>query len=64
MLKNWKTSLSGVTVALAGFVAFSPALFAKWPLVVEVAKYITIGGCATLGLTAKDNNVTGGTRQQ
>ena len=59
---SWKTSVIGVLSAAAGFVAFSPALFAKWPWVNEVAKYIMVGGLAGLGLASKDSGVTGGTR--
>jgi len=58
---SWKTSLIGLLSAAAGFVAFSPALFSKWPWIVEVAKYIMVGGLAGLGFASKDSNVTGGT---
>ena len=58
---SWKTTLIGLVSAAAGFVAFSPALFVKWPWVNEVAKYIMVGGLAGLGLAAKDTDRTGGT---
>ncbi len=58
---SWKTTLLGLISAAAGFVAFSPALFAKWPWVNEVAKYIMVGGMAGIGIAAKDSAVTGGT---
>ena len=54
-MKNWKTSACGIATALAGFVLFSPQLFARWPWVSEVAKYIMAGGMAGFGLTAKDS---------
>ena len=63
-MKNWKTTLTGVVSAVAGFIAFSPTQFSKWPLVVELAKYTMAGGIAFMGISAKDNNVTGGTKQQ
>lgn len=54
-MKNWKTSVAGIITAVAGFVLFSPMLFAKWPWVSQVATYIMAGGFAALGLTAKDS---------
>ena len=63
-MKSWKTSVTGAITALMGFVAFSPVLFAKWPWVVEIAKYVMIGGFAVFGVAAKDADVSGGNRQQ
>lgn len=60
-MKNWKTTLSGLVSAAAAFVALSPQLFIRWPWAVELAKFISVGGLASLGLAAKDKNVTGGT---
>lgn len=51
---GWKTSLAGLISAAAGFVAFSPGLFQKWPWVMEVAKYIMVGGLSGIGLLARD----------
>lgn len=59
---NWKTSLSGIMSALFAFVAFSPDTFAKWPWIIELAKFATVGGLAAMGFSAKDSNVTGGTK--
>jgi hypothetical protein len=61
---SWKTSLTGFISAAAGFVAFSPQLFQKYPMVMELAKYIMIGGMASIGILAKDSQVTGGTKLQ
>jgi hypothetical protein len=61
-LANWKTTVSGLLTAFFGFVAFSPGLFGKWPWVGQVAQYAMIGGLAALGVSAKDNNVTGGSK--
>ena len=41
--------------AVAGFVLFSPALFARWQWVGEVAKYVMAGGIAGMGFAAKDS---------
>jgi len=51
-MKNWRTTAAGITGAVAGFVAFSPHWF--HPLVVDVAKYIMIGGLAAVGILGKD----------
>lgn len=51
---NWKTSVSALVSVAAGFVAFSPDLFTHFPAVVEIAKYIALGGVASLGITAAD----------
>ena len=54
---SWKTTASGVVVAMAGFVYFSPETFAQWPWVLSLAKYIMLGGIAGLGSSARDFNV-------
>jgi cytochrome b subunit of formate dehydrogenase len=56
---NWKTTVSGLITAAAGFVIFFPEYFARWPLVLATAKYITVGGLAALGILGKDRDVTG-----
>lgn len=52
--EHWKTSASALVTVASGFVAFSPQLFAHWPAVVEISKYIALGGLASLGITAAD----------
>jgi hypothetical protein len=65
IIKNWKTTVIGFIIAFAGFVTFSPATFGgENALLVRVCKYITLGGLAGLGVTAKDFNVTGGSQSQ
>ena len=63
-MKNWKTTASGALTAFFGFVAVSPALFSRWPWLVEFAKYVALGGMASFGFAAKDKDVTGGSRPQ
>lgn len=59
LLKNWKTTAIGITLSFTGFVAFSPNRFGgEDTLFVQTCKYITSGGLATLGLCAKDFNVS------
>lgn len=54
-MKNIKTSIFGLVGAAAGFVSFSPDLFAHWPWIIQLAKYVMIGGLAGIGLAAKDS---------
>jgi hypothetical protein len=56
MRNGWKTTAAGIVMAVAGFVAFSPSLFVRWPWVVDVAKYLMVGGGASIGLLARDNH--------
>ena len=49
-MRSWKTTVSGIVTAAAGFVLFSPDTFAAWPWLIELAKYIAIGGAACLGI--------------
>lgn len=60
-IKNWKTTAIGITLSFTGFVAFTPDTFGgDKTAFVQVCKYVTSGGLAVLGITAKDFNVTGG----
>jgi hypothetical protein len=64
---NWKTTVSGIVTAgaaLIGFLALPPysVHFPSWLL--GTASFVTVGGFLSLGISAKDNNVTGGTKQQ
>lgn len=58
---SWKTTASGLVTAAAGFVVANPELFANHPAILKVAMYIMVGGLASIGIFAKDRNVTGGT---
>ena len=62
MLTNWKTSVSGIVTAAAGFVVATPELFTGHPWVVAIAKYLMAGGFMALGFSSKDLDVTGGTK--
>ena len=53
-MKNWRTSAVGIAAALFGFVLFSPHYFPAW--MVDLAKYGTMGGLASLGLLSRDFN--------
>lgn len=46
--------MAGIVAAVAGFVLFSPDLFAHWPMLLAIAKYIMAGGVAALGISARD----------
>ena len=61
-MKNWKTTVFSIITAFFGFVLFDPQWFP--PIIVSVAKFGAAGGLLGLGLSAKDNNVTGGTVAQ
>ncbi|HEY9628634.1 MAG TPA: hypothetical protein V6C84_15135 [Coleofasciculaceae cyanobacterium] len=61
--KNWKTTAIGIALALSGFVAFSPEAFGgNDAFIVKLCKFINVGGLAALGVTAKDFDVTGGSK--
>lgn len=65
ILKNWKTTTVGFVLATTGFIAYSPNRFGgDQAMIVEVSRYIHMGGLATLGIVAKDYNVTGGSQNQ
>lgn len=56
-MKNWKTTLSGLLGA-AGLILTQIPKTSAWGGILAAI------GAALTGLTAKDNNVTGGTKQQ
>lgn len=57
--RNWKTTVIGLVLSFTGFVAFSPNTFKDKPFLVDICRYITSGGLAALGISAKDYNITG-----
>lgn len=57
MLSNWKTSAIGIAALVIG-----AALFFTGKITWD--QFLFFIGLFGLGLTAKDHNVTGGTRQQ
>jgi hypothetical protein len=53
MLKNWKTTLSGLVGAISSYVIFESALTDK-PVYFKIAAFIFSGGLACLGINAQD----------
>jgi hypothetical protein len=57
IIRNWKTTATGILLSVTGFVAFSPDTFGgDKAFIVQVSRYVHLGGLATLGITAKDFN--------
>lgn len=54
-MNHWRTTAAGIVTAAAGFVVFSPEMFAHWPLLVALAKYAAIGGFAAMGIAGADS---------
>lgn len=61
---SWKTTASGLVTAAAGFIVANPELFVNHQMLLKLAMYMMVGGLASIGLFAKDSNVTGGTTLQ
>ncbi len=62
---NWKSALSGAVTAAAGLILALHAggvVMPQW--LVVTAGYVQAGGLLSLGVAAKDHDVTGGTRVQ
>ena len=57
---SWKTTLFGILGAVAVYVYGHPSEFPQW--MQTVANLFAAGAFAGLGLTAKDSNVTGGSK--
>jgi predicted exporter len=57
LTKNWKTTTVGSITAVTGYIAMFPAGFKDE--VVNVSRYIQVGGLASLGLVSKDFDQTG-----
>jgi hypothetical protein len=51
-VKDWKTTTSGIVLALSGYVAMFPQGFD--PNVANIAKYINLGGLVSLGIVSRD----------
>ncbi len=59
MVNNWQTTLSGFITAAAVFIASEPAGFDFPDQIVSIAKFVVVGGLATMGIASKDSNKTG-----
>ena len=58
-MKNWKTTLSGIVAAIGASMQLSAD-----PTVKAIGAIVIAVGALLFGISAKDNNVTGGTVQQ
>ncbi len=55
MAVSWKTSLAGIITALASYIAMYPDEYREgYPHLVSFAKFIAVGGLASMGLFGKD----------
>jgi hypothetical protein len=55
-MRNWKTTVSGAVCAIAAFIAAYPSHFGgEGNLVVDVAKFVAVGGLSFMGLFASDS---------
>jgi hypothetical protein len=62
---NWKASASGLVSSAAGLVlALNAGGVAEPKWLIITAGFVLAGGLAALGISGKDNDVTGGTKQQ
>jgi hypothetical protein len=53
IVNHWKTSTAGTALAaFLAFVLFAPQHFPAW--LIDVAKFVSVGGTAALGLSARD----------
>lgn len=58
-MKNWKTTLFGLILTAGAFLAQNTTGTSQ-----TIGKAITLIGTAGIGFSAKDHDVTGGTKQQ
>jgi hypothetical protein len=60
---NWRTTGWHIVTAIFGFVALKPDLFHDWPLLVELSRYLALGGYLAGGFVGADakhvQNATG-----
>jgi hypothetical protein len=55
--KSWKTTVIAIFTAIMGFVSYQPDYFP--PMIVAIAKYLSLIGVVGTGLVTKDYNVSG-----
>ncbi len=63
-MKSYKTTIFAIITAAFGFILFAPEYFQSVPWLIDLAKFGAAGGLVAFGLSAKDNNVTGGSKKQ
>lgn len=53
-MRDWKTTAAGVLSAFAAMILFMPEYFPPW--LIDGAKFVMVGGLASLGVAAKQFN--------
>lgn len=61
--RNWRTTASAWIVAGAGFIAANPDVIQN-EVIINLAKFLTFSGILSLGLNAKDKQVSGLSKKQ
>ena len=52
IIKNWKTTTIGAILSVSGYIAMFPNGWRQE--VVNVSRYVSVGGLASLGIVSKD----------
>ena len=58
-MKSWKTTVGGLLMAIGAWMQTNSE-----PVITTIGTVAMVVGAALLGITAKDSNVTGGTKKQ
>lgn len=53
-MNNYKTTISALVSVVASFILFYPSLVNDNKLIIQICKFTTLGGLASLGIQAKD----------
>jgi hypothetical protein len=57
LVRNWKTTTVGGVLAISGYISMFPTGYPE--NAVNMARFINLGGMASLGVVAKDGDVSG-----
>jgi hypothetical protein len=57
ILRNWKTTSIGGVIAASGYISMFPGGFDE--NAVNLARFVNLGGMASLGIVSKDADVSG-----